>query len=133
MEGLPPKKFLQLNYAKWENLENFVDRIFPFFVRMEYFDKRSLDFFNKEYVLSSKNYNDGTYSTLTLTEIIDNGKEFVKNNPKFFDKEFLKNHPECMYIYLTFYDDMTIWRFLHDNYIVIFFILAFIIKNVLGK
>ena len=90
MEGLPPKKFLQLNYAKREKLENFVNRIFPFFVRMEYFDKRSLDFFNKEYVWSSKNYNDSTYSTLTLTEIIDNDKEFVKNNSKFFDKEFLK-------------------------------------------
>ena len=96
MEGLPPKKFLQLNYAKREKLENFVNRIFPFFVRMEYFDKRSLDFFNKEYVWSSKNYNDSTYSTLTLTEIIDNDKEFVKNNSKLFDKEFLRNHPECM-------------------------------------
>ena len=94
MEGLTPKKFLQLKYAKREKLEDFVDRIFPFFVRMEYFDKRLLDFFNKEYVWSCKNYNDGTYSTLTLTEIIDNDKEFVKNNSKFFDKEFLKNHPE---------------------------------------
>ena len=82
--------------AKREKLENFVNRIFPFFVRMEYFDKRSLDFFNKEYVWSSKNYNDSTYSTLTLTEIIDNDKEFVKNNSKLFDKEFLRNHPECM-------------------------------------
>ena len=44
---------------------------------------------------SCKNY-DGTYSTSTLTEIIDNDKEFVKNNSKFFDKEFFKNHPECM-------------------------------------
>ena len=50
MEGFPPKKFLQLNYAKREKFEDFGDRIFPFFVRMEYFDKRLLDFFNKEYV-----------------------------------------------------------------------------------
>ena len=56
MEGLSPKKFLQLNYAKREKLEDFVDRIFPFFVRMEHFDKRSLDFFNKEYVWNCKNY-----------------------------------------------------------------------------
>ena len=120
MEGLPPKKFLQLNYAKGEKLEDSVDWIFPFFVRMEYFNKRSVDFFNKEYVWSCKSCSEGTYSTLTLTEIIDNDKEFVKNNSKFFDKEFLKkssrvyvNLPDILWGY----DDMTI---LHDDYIVIF-------------
>ena len=96
MEGLPPKKFLQLNYANREKLEEFADKIFPFFERMEYYDKRSLDFFNKEYEWFCKNWGDGTYWTMTLTEIIDSDEEFVRNNPKLFDKEFLKNHPECM-------------------------------------
>ena len=31
MEGLPPNKFLQLNYANREKLDNFADKIFPFF------------------------------------------------------------------------------------------------------
>ena len=30
MEGLPPKKFLQLNYDKREKLEEFADKIFHF-------------------------------------------------------------------------------------------------------
>ena len=28
----------------------------------------------------------------TLTEMIDSDKEFVKNNPKLFDKDFLKEN-----------------------------------------
>ena len=94
MEGLPPNKFLQLNYANREKLDDFADKIFPFFERMEHYDKRSLDFFNKEYEWVLKDYSTATYHTLTLTEIIDSDKEFVKNNPKLFDKEFLKDHPE---------------------------------------
>ena len=88
------KKFLQLNYANGEKLEEFADKIFPFFERMEYYDKSSLDFFNKEYEWVLKDYSTATYHTLTLTEIIDCDKEFVKNNPNLFDKEFLKDHPE---------------------------------------
>ena len=91
MEGLPPNKFLQLNYANREKLDDFADKIFLIF---EHFDKRSLDFFNKEYEWVLKDYSTATYHTLTLTEIIDCDKEFVKNNPKLFDKEFLKDHLE---------------------------------------
>ena len=36
----------------------------------------------------------GTYLTVTLTEIIDNDKEDVRNNLHLFDKEFLNEHPE---------------------------------------
>ena len=60
---------------------------------MEYYDKRSLDFFNKEYEWVCKNWGDGTYWTMTLTEIIDSDKEFLKNNLKLSDKDFLKDHP----------------------------------------
>ena len=60
---------------------------------MEYYDKRSLDFFNKEYEWVLKDYSAATYHTLTLTEIIDSDKEFAKNNSKLFDKDFLKDHP----------------------------------------
>ena len=49
---------------------------------------------NKEYEWVLKDYSTATYHTLTLTEIIDCDKEFVKNNPNLFDKEFLKDHPE---------------------------------------
>ena len=93
MEGLPPKKILQLNFANREKLDDFVDKIFPFFERMEYYDKRSYNFFNKEYKWVCKNWGDGSYWTMTLTEIIDSDKEFVKNNPKLFDKDLSKENP----------------------------------------
>ena len=54
MDGLPPKKFLQLNYENRVKLDEFVIKISPFFDRMELNDKRSLEFFDKEYSWSLK-------------------------------------------------------------------------------
>ena len=90
IDGLPPRKFLQKNYDNREKLEYFVDKIWPFFEKMHLLDKWSLDFFDKEYVWTMRNYREGTFSRLTLTEIIDDDKIFVKNNPQLFDKEFYK-------------------------------------------
>ena len=56
---------------------NVLTRYFRFFERMELNDKRSLDFFNKEYVWSLKNYSSATYHSLTLTEIIESDKEYL--------------------------------------------------------
>ena len=44
---------------------------------------------------SLRNYQEGTYLTMTLDEIIDSDKQIVKNNPKLFDVEFIKRHPTC--------------------------------------
>ena len=92
LDGLPPRKFLQLNCANRDKLDKFTDKIFPFFERMEQRDKRSLDFFNKEYEWCLKDYSTATYYSMTLTEIIESDKEFVEHNPKLFDREFLKEH-----------------------------------------
>ena len=97
---------------------------FPFFERMEHYDKRSLDFFNKEYEWVLKDYSTATYHTLTLTEIIDSDKEFVKNNPKLFDKEFLKDHSRTLINILRYDDDVV--TFLHYNNIVCFFYFSII-------
>ena len=86
MEGLRPKKFLQLNYNKREKLEEFPDKIFPFLEEWNVTTNVPLIFFNKEYEWILKDYSTAAYHTLTLTEIIDSDKEFVKNNPKLFDK-----------------------------------------------
>ena len=56
-------------------------------------DEHSLEFFDKEYELLLRNYQEGTYSTMTLDEIINSHKQFVKNNPNLFDVEFIKQHP----------------------------------------
>ena len=63
-----------------------------FFKEMSSKDELSLEFFNKDYEWSLRNYQEGTYSTMTLDEIIDSDKQFVK---KLFDVEFIKRHPTC--------------------------------------
>ena len=90
MDGWSPKKFLQLNYDNRDKLNDFVDKIFPFFERMELNEKRSFDFFNREFEWVLKDYSTATYHSMTLTEIIENDKDLVKNNPELFDKDFLK-------------------------------------------
>ena len=89
-DGLPPKKFLQLNYDNRAKLDEFASKISPFFKRMERNSKRSLELFDKEYVWTLKDYSSGTYYSMTLTEIIENDKDLVKNNPQLFDIDFLK-------------------------------------------
>ena len=37
--------------------------------------------------------NDSSHWTITLTDIINSDMDFVENNPKLFDKDFLKNYP----------------------------------------
>ena len=90
IDGLPPKKFLQLNYDNRAKLDEFAIMISSFFDRMELNDKRSLEFFNKEYSWTLKDYSSCTYHSMTLTEIIEDDKKFVKNNPQLFDADFLK-------------------------------------------
>ena len=90
IDGLPPKKFLQLNCDNRVKLDEFVIKISPFFDRMEREYERSLEFFDKEYSWSMKDYSSCTYHSMTLTEIIEDDKKFVKNNPQLFDADFLK-------------------------------------------
>ena len=94
IDGLPPAKFLKLYHSSREKLESFRDRIFPFFEKIDRDCKFALGFFNKEYEWVYKDVQRGKYLTMTLTEIIDSDKEFVKNNPHLFDRNFLKQHPE---------------------------------------
>ena len=89
------KNFLQKFYNVREKLEKFLNIISPFFEKMYSQDKRSVEFFDKEYVWSLRNYQEGTYSTMTLTEIIDSDKISVHNNLKLLDPEFIKRHSNC--------------------------------------
>ena len=66
----------------------------PFFARIDQNYSYALDFFYKEYERVFKDKQQGTYLTMTLTEIIGNNKEDVRNNPHLFHKEFLKGHSE---------------------------------------
>ena len=90
IDDLPPKQFLQKFYNDRVRLEKFLNIISPFFEKMYSQDKRSVEFFDKEYSWSLRNYKEGTYSTRTLDEIIDSDKIFVRHNPKLFDPEFIE-------------------------------------------
>ena len=90
IDGLPPKKFLQKFYNDRVKLEKFLNIISPFFKKMYSEDECSVEFFDKEYVWSLRNYQEETYSTMTLDEIIDSDKIFVHNNLKLFDSEYIK-------------------------------------------
>ena len=94
IDGLPPAKFLKFYHSSREKLESFRNRIFPFFEMIDHSCSYALDLFNKECGWVYKDIQEGSYLTMTLTEIIDSDKELVKNNPHLFDRKFLKEHPE---------------------------------------
>ena len=92
MDGLSLKKFLQLNYNNRLKLEEFANKILPFFKRIQLNDARALEFFYKEYEWPLKDFSRGETFVLGLDEIIENDIELVKNNPQLFDKDFLKKN-----------------------------------------
>ena len=92
MDGLSPKKYLQLNYNNKTKLERFADEILPFFEGIKLNDESALDFFNKKYVWSMVNYSAGETYSLTLEEVIQNDIEMVKHNPHLFDSPVLQSN-----------------------------------------
>lgn len=89
MNGLSPKKFLQLNYNNKSKLEEFANKILPFFKAIELNEPEALDFFKKKYTWSMKDYSNGETCSLSLEEVIESEKELVENNPCLFDADFL--------------------------------------------
>ena len=75
-----------------KNLKTLSTKFFHFLKEWNTTTNVRLIFFNKEYEWVCKNWCGGTYWTTTLTEIIDSDKEFVRNNQKLIDKDFLKDH-----------------------------------------
>ena len=84
IENLSCKKFLQLNYAKREKLDMFINLISPFFNRIKVEKETALDFFNKEYYWHSRDIKTGDIRFVSLDQIIENDKDLVKNNPELF-------------------------------------------------
>ena len=83
---------LQLNYNNRLKLEEFSDKILPFFKRIQLNDARALEFFHKEYSWSLKDYSEGKTYEMSLDEIIESDIDLVKKNQELFDKDFLKNN-----------------------------------------
>ena len=72
--------FLLRNKENEQKLRKFLDLIWPFFQKMPILYKRNLQFFNDEYRWSMLIYQEGTYSSLTMAEIIEGNIELVKLN-----------------------------------------------------
>lgn len=81
MDGLSPKKFLQYNYNNRSKLEEFSIKVLPFFDAMKKHHPKSLEFFEREYQWTSRDYSSGEFSLLTLKEVIESEIEFVERNP----------------------------------------------------
>ena len=75
---------MQLNYAKREKLDMFINLISPFFDRIKVEKETALDFFNKEYYWHSRDIKTGDIRFVSLDQIIENDKDLVKNNPELF-------------------------------------------------
>ena len=74
------REFLLRNRENEQKLREFVDLIWPFFQKMAILNKRSLQFFDDTYKWSMRNYQEGTTSSLTMEEIIENDIELVRLN-----------------------------------------------------
>ena len=81
MDGVSPRKFLQVNYNNREKLEEFSLKILAFFQKMEMNNENCLDFFQKRYRRSMVNSFHKISYYLTLEEIIENEKQMVDANP----------------------------------------------------
>ena len=71
------KNFLIENYKEKDQLDKIVNIIKPFFHKVKFENRSSLDFFNKEYYWHSRDISTGTISYVTLDQIID--EEIIKN------------------------------------------------------
>ena len=77
IENKPIKHFLIENYKEKDQLDKIVHIIKPFFDKVKFENKSSLDFFNKEYYWHSRDILTGTISYVTLDQIIE--EEIIKN------------------------------------------------------
>ena len=79
IEGLSPRKFLAINHNNKEKLELFASKIVCFFDKIEKENKISLEFFQKDYCWSLKDYSTGETSIVDLQNSVDNEILLAKN------------------------------------------------------
>ena len=80
IDTMDAREFLLRNRENKKKLQEFVDLIWPFFQKMAFLNKRSLEFFNDEYRWSMHNYQEGTTSSVTMEKIIENNTMLVELN-----------------------------------------------------
>ena len=73
IENKPIECFLDLNRNQKQKLDLVVELVNPFYQKILFQRKTSLQFFNKEYYWHSRDLATGTIKYVSLDEIIDNG------------------------------------------------------------
>ena len=74
------REFLQRNYDNEVKLRQFAELIWSFLKKM-FFDKQdSFEFFNRDYRWSHRDYQNATYSDMSMQKIIDNDKYLIELN-----------------------------------------------------
>ena len=68
------REFLQKNYDNKLKLRQFAERIQPFFKKMFFYKRDSLEFFNQDYRWSHQDYQNATHLEMSMQEIIDNDR-----------------------------------------------------------
>ena len=84
-DNMSAREFLQRNVDNEQKLRQFANLIWPYFKQMFFLKPESLDFFNQQYHWSCRNYREGTHSSMTLTEIIENDSYLIRlSKPEHF-------------------------------------------------
>ena len=84
------REFLQRNYDNEVKLRQFAELIWPFFKKMFFYKRDSLEFFNRDYRWSHRDYRNTTYSDMSMQQIIDNDRYLIElNGPERFSYFYL--------------------------------------------
>ena len=79
------REFLQRNCDNAAKLKEFAELIWPFFKKMFFYYRNSLELFNQGYRWTYRNYRNATYIDMNLQEIIDNDRYLIAlNGPECF-------------------------------------------------
>ena len=74
------REFLQRNYDNEVKLRQFAELIWPFFKKTFFYKRDSLEFFNRDYRWSHRDYQNATYHEMSRHEIIDNDRYLIELN-----------------------------------------------------
>ena len=74
------EKFLLTHRKDQEKLQQIVDVYWNFIQKIQKEDRSALDFFNKEYVWTFRDYRQGIDMRSTLDEVIEHNEELITSN-----------------------------------------------------
>ena len=80
IDNMSAREFFQRNCDNAVKLKEFAELIWPFFKKLCFYNRNSLEFFNQDYQWKYRNYRDATNIDINLQEIIDNDRYLIELN-----------------------------------------------------